>query len=79
MFGCVFDFLLFEKNGKNFIKFCVTNEIKWAKTFQMLTVDFVESTMTKTQVQLWYNRFKESQENIDDDAWPKYVNNRWKY
>ena len=26
--------------------------------------------MSGTQVQLWYNRFKEDQENINDDACP---------
>ena len=34
----------------------------------MLTVEFVESTMNRTQVQLWYSRFKESQEDVNDDA-----------
>ena len=34
----------------------------------MLTVEFVESTMNRTQVQLWYNRFKESQEDVNNDA-----------
>ena len=36
----------------------------------MLTVAFGESTMSKTQVQLWYNWlvFKEGQENVNDDT-----------
>ena len=39
----------------------------------MLTVAFGESTMSRTQVQLWYKRFKEGEENVNDDdrlAWP---------
>ena len=64
-----FDFLLFEKvDQRNCIKFCVKTEIKCAKTFEMLTVAFGVSTTNRTQVQLWYNRFKESQEDINDDA-----------
>ena len=34
----------------------------------MLTVAFGESTMSRTQVQLWYNRFKEGREDAGDDA-----------
>ena len=34
----------------------------------MLTVSFGESTMSRTQVQLWYNRFKEGREDVSDDA-----------
>ena len=36
----------------------------------MLSVEFGESTMSRTQVQLWYNRFKEGREVINDDARP---------
>ena len=36
----------------------------------MLTVAFGETTMNRTQVRLWYNRFKEGQES------PEHVNNR---
>ena len=36
----------------------------------MLTVAFGESTMSRTQVQLWYNRFKEGREDVNDDARP---------
>ena len=32
------------------------------------TVAFSESAMSRTQVQLWYNRFKKGRENINDDA-----------
>ena len=39
-------------------------------TFEMLSVAFGVSTMSRTQVQLWYNRFKEGQENINDYARP---------
>ena len=30
----------------------------------MLTIAFGESTMSRTQVQLWYNRFKEGREDV---------------
>ena len=36
----------------------------------MLTVAFGESTMSKTQVQLWYNLFKDGREDINNDARP---------
>ena len=36
----------------------------------MLTVAFGESTMSRTQVQLWYNRFKEGREDVNDHALP---------
>ena len=36
----------------------------------MLTVAFGESTMSRTQVQLYYNRFKEGREDVNDDARP---------
>ena len=36
----------------------------------MLTVAFGKSTMSRTQVQLWYNRFKKDQEDDNDDACP---------
>ena len=36
------------------------------KTFEMLT--FGKSTMSRTQVQLWYNRFKEGREDISEDV-----------
>ena len=34
----------------------------------MLTVAFGESTMSRTQVQLSYNLFKEGREDVNDDA-----------
>ena len=34
----------------------------------MLTVAFGESTMSRTQVQLQYKRFKEGREGVNDDA-----------
>ena len=36
----------------------------------MLTVAFSDSTMSSIQVQLWYNRFKEGREYVNDDARP---------
>ena len=40
------------------------------RTFEMLTVAFSESTMSWAEVQLWYNRFKQGQEDVNDDARP---------
>ena len=42
----------------------------------MLTVAFSESTMSRTQVQLQYTRFKEGHEDDNNDARPKHINNR---
>ena len=36
----------------------------------MLIVEFGESTINRTQVQLWHSRFKEGRENVNDDARP---------
>ena len=44
--------------------------MKYARPFEMLTVAFGESTISRTQVQLWYNRFKEGREDVRDDARP---------
>ena len=65
-FGVIFDFLLFEKmDQRNRIKFCVKNYITCANIFEMLT-----KTMSRTQVQLCYNRFKEGREDVNDFARP---------
>ena len=36
----------------------------------MSTVSSDESTMSRPQVQLWYNRFKEGREYVKDDGRP---------
>ena len=36
----------------------------------MLTATFDESTMRRSQVQLWYNRIKECREDVNDDTRP---------
>ena len=36
----------------------------------MSTMAFGESTRSRTQVQLWYKRFKEGREDVNDDARP---------
>ena len=41
----------------------------------MFTVAFGESTMSRTQVQLWHNRFKENREYANDDACPGFSTN----
>ena len=56
--------------NENCIKLCVKNEIKCARAFEMLSVAFGEPIMSRTQVQLWYNRFKESRKDINDDTGP---------
>ena len=35
-----------------------------------MTAVFGKSTMSRTQIQLWYNRFKEGQEDVNDEARP---------
>ena len=35
-----------------------------------MILTFGESTMSRTQVQFWYNRFKEGQEHVNDEARP---------
>ena len=44
---------------RNCIEFCLKNEINCERTLEILIVAFSEFTMSRTQVQLWYNRFKE--------------------
>ena len=50
---------------RNCIEFCVKSAIKCARTFEMLTVAFAESAMSRTQVHLWYNRFKKDREDVN--------------
>ena len=42
--------------------------MKYAKTFEILPVAFGVSTMSRTQIQLWYNQFKEGGKDVNDDA-----------
>ena len=39
----------------------------------MLTVKFGESIMSRTQVQLWYNRFEEGREDVNDKIFPDHL------
>ena len=56
---------------RNCIKFWVKDDLKCtARTFEILTVSFGQSTKSRTQVQLWYNRFKKGREDVNDDARP---------
>ena len=36
----------------------------------MFNMAFGESTMSRTQFQLWYNRFKEGREDVNNNARP---------
>ena len=40
------------------------------RTFEIFTVAFGGSTISRTQVLLWYNRFKEGREDVNGDASP---------
>ena len=55
-------------NQRNCIKCCVKSEIECAATLVMLSMAFKKSTMSRTQVQLWYYRFKKFLEDVNDDA-----------
>ena len=46
------------------IKVCEKNAIKCERIFEMLTMAFSESTISRTQVQLWYNRMKHTTAKI---------------
>ena len=37
----------------------------------MLTLAFGKSTMSRTQIQFWYNRFKEGREEVNDNNRPR--------
>ena len=37
-------------------------------SFEILTAVFGENTVSRTQVQLWHNRFKEDREDVNDDS-----------
>ena len=52
------------------IKFCLKNGIKSSTAFEMLTMTFGESTMSKTRVYEWYKRFKESREDDNSPGRP---------
>ena len=55
-----------KMDQKKCIKFFVKNVIKCAKTFEMLTKAFGESTRSRIQAQFWNNRFKEDREDVND-------------
>ena len=46
------------------------------KVTNMFELLFGESTMSRTQGQLWYNRFKEGREDVKDDACSGRLNTR---
>ena len=59
---CSTIFYYFQKNGSK--KLCIK------RTFGVLSVAFGEPTVSKTQVQLGYNRFKRGREEVNDNACP---------
>ena len=61
-------FTIRKTDQGNCIKFCVKMKLKNANTLEMLTVGLGDSSMSRTQVQLWYNRFKECREDVYDYA-----------
>ena len=52
------------------IKFCVKNEIKCIKVYEMLTKAYGESAMRKTRVYKWYKRFQDGREDVEDEERP---------
>ena len=52
------------------IKFCVKNEIKCNKVYEMLTKAYGESAMSKIRVYEWYKRFQVGREEVEDDERP---------
>ena len=63
----LFDFLVYYAKKwvkETLLSFVQKYEIDYAWTFEMLTVTFGESTKSRTQVQLLYNRFKENREDV---------------
>ena len=65
-----FDLLFEILDQRNCIKFCVKIGMKCARTFEMLTVAFGEPDTSRTQIQLWCNRFREGRGDVNDDARP---------
>jgi transposase len=49
------------------IKFCVLNGISRGKTIEMLQQAYGDSSVKKTAVYKWYNRFKEGRQGTGDD------------
>ena len=43
-------------------------ELNVQERCEMLIVSFGESAMSRTQVQLWYNWFKEGQEDVNEHS-----------
>ena len=83
VFRCALRFFTIRKK---WIKETVKNKIKCSKTFEMLTVTFGESTMSRIQVQLWCNWFKKCREYVNNDAflvararqWPMKTLKQWR-
>ena len=40
--------------------------MKYARTFEILTVAYGESTLTRKQVQLWYKKFKDGRKDVEE-------------
>ena len=62
--------LLKEMDQRICIKFCVKNEIKCSKVYEILTKAYDESAMSKTRVYKRYKRFQDGREDVEDDERP---------
>lgn len=52
------------------IKFCVKNNLKCSDVVTMLSKAYGDECMSKTQIYLWYQRFKDGREEVSDDQRP---------
>ncbi|UYV84581.1 hypothetical protein LAZ67_X002707 [Cordylochernes scorpioides] len=71
MAGGVLDRLRFlpikKMDQRTCIKFCVKNEIKCADAFRMLTVEYGEATLDRSNVYRWYKMYSEGREDVNDE------------
>ena len=60
------------------IKFCVKLEEKFAETYELMKKVYVDECMSRTQFCMWFTRFKNGCEDLNDDLRPGHpeVSNR---
>ncbi|UYV67647.1 hypothetical protein LAZ67_5001460 [Cordylochernes scorpioides] len=67
-FGSSSNFTYYKKmDQRTCIKFCVKNEIKCADAFRMLTVEYGEATLDRSNVYRLYKMFSEGREDVNDE------------